>query len=151
MPRRVALQGARGPIGRGPVLATPIGMFQKADRISLGKSGETYACRELERRGYAIVARRFRTRMGEIDIIARDGETLVFVEVKARRSTRYGTPAEAVTWHKRQRLLRMAAEYVLLRGVANANCRFDVVSIVFAGGLRPRIEVFKSAFDARGR
>ena len=120
------------------------------DRITLGKSGETYACRELERRGYAILARRFRTRMGELDIVARDGETLVFVEVKARRSIRFGTPADAVTWHKRQRLLRMAAEYVLLRGVANANCRFDVISVVFGGGLRPRVEVFKDAFDARG-
>jgi len=125
-------------------------MATTTDRISLGKSGEDYACRELERRGYAIVARRYRTRMGELDIVARDGEMLVFVEVKARRGTRFGTPADAVTWHKRQKLLRMAAEYVLMRSVANANCRFDVVSVVFAGGLRPRVEVFKSAFDAHG-
>ena len=124
-------------------------MSANIDRITLGKSGETYACRELERRGYAIVARRFRTRRGEIDVIARDGETLVFVEVKARRSTRYGTPLEAVTPFKRDRLLRMAAEYVLAKGVANANCRFDVVSVLFGEGLRPRVEVVKNAFDAR--
>jgi putative endonuclease len=125
-------------------------MSANVDRITLGKSGENYACRELERRGYAIVARRFRTRGGEIDIIARDGETLVFVEVKARRSCRYGTPLDAVTPFKRHRLMRMAAEYVLLKGVSNAFCRFDVVSVLFGEGLRPRVEVVKNAFDARG-
>jgi len=120
------------------------------DRVLLGKSGESYACRELERRGYAILARRFRTRSGELDIIARDGETLVFIEVKARRSARCGTPVEAVTWFKQRRLLRMAAEYVLLKGICNARCRFDIVSVLFGVGLRPRIEVVKNAFDARG-
>jgi putative endonuclease len=125
-------------------------MAPATDRITLGKSGENYACRELERRGYAIVARRFRTRRGELDIIARDGETLVFVEVKARRSCRHGAPVEAVTALKRRRLLRMAAEYVLLNGVCSAQCRFDVVSVLFGEGLRPRIEVLKNAFDARG-
>ena len=125
-------------------------MAVTTDRISLGKSGENYACRELERRGYAIVARRFRTRSGELDIIAREGETLVFVEVKARRTTRYGTPVEGVTALKRRRLLKMAAEYVLLRGVCNASCRFDIVSVLFGEGLRPRVEVLKNAFDARG-
>jgi putative endonuclease len=119
------------------------------DRIALGKSGETYACRELERRGYAILERRFRTRCGEIDVVARDGETLVFVEVKARRGHRYGTPLEAVTPFKQRRILRMAAEYVLLKGVCNASCRFDVVSVQFGSGLRPKVEVVKRAFDAR--
>ena len=126
-------------------------MSADADHITLGQSGENYACRELERQGYAIVARRFRTRRGEIDVIARDGETLVFVEVKARRSTRYGTPLEAVTPFKRDRLVRMAAEYVLFEGVAYAQCRFDVVSVLFGEGLRPRVEIVKNAFDARSR
>lgn len=120
------------------------------DRIALGKSGETFACRELERRGYAIVERRFRTRYGEIDIVARDGDTLVFVEVKARRSIRFGTPVDAVTPFKQRRILRMAAEYVLLHGVCNASCRFDVVSVLFGSELRPKVEVVKGAFDARG-
>jgi putative endonuclease len=119
------------------------------DRIALGKSGESYACRELERRGYAILERRFRTRYGELDIVARDGETLVFVEVKARRTTRYGTPVEAVTPFKQRRILRMAAEYVLMKGVCNFSCRFDVVSVLFGTGLRPKVEVLKAAFDAR--
>jgi putative endonuclease len=135
--------------GHTPCPSPPI-MAINLDRITLGKSGENYACRELERRGYAIVARRFRTRSGELDIVARDGETLVFVEVKARRTSHYGTPVEAVTAFKRRRLLRMAAEYVLLKGVCNASCRFDVVSVRFGEGLRPRVEVLKNAFDARG-
>jgi putative endonuclease len=125
-------------------------MTLTSDRVALGQSGETYACRELERRGYAILERRFRTRSGELDIVARDGETLVFVEVKARRTGRYGMPVEAVTPFKRRRILRMAAEYVLLKGVCNASCRFDIVSVLFGSGLRPKVEVLKSAFDARG-
>jgi putative endonuclease len=125
-------------------------MALTTQRILLGKSGENYACRELERRGYAILARRFRTRSGELDIVARDGETLVFVEVKARRSARYGTAIEAVTLFKQRRLLRMAAEYVLLKGVCHTACRFDIVSVRFGEGLRPRVEILKDAFDARG-
>ena len=120
------------------------------DRVSLGKAGEDYACRELERLGYAILARRFRTRFGEIDIVCRDRGTLVFVEVKARRSTRFGAPAEAVTWHKRRRLVRMAAEYVLQHGIGDATCRFDVVSVLFDGTLRPRLHIVRGAFDVRG-
>lgn len=119
-------------------------------RVALGKSGETFACRELERLGYAIVARRFRTRHGELDIVARDGETLVFVEVKARRTLRFGLPAEAVTGFKQDRIRRMAAEYVLARGVHLRTCRFDIVSVLFGEGLRPKVEVLKGAFDARG-
>ena len=66
-------------------------------RQALGKSGEDLAVDELERRGYAIFARRYRTKHGEIDIVARDGETTVFVEVKARTTAEFGTAAEAVT------------------------------------------------------
>jgi putative endonuclease len=120
------------------------------DRITIGKSGEDYACRELERRGYEILARRFRTRLGEIDIVAREDDTLVFVEVKARRSTRFGAPCEAVHWRKQQTIARIAAEYVLRHGIGNARCRFDIVSILFGDGLRPRVEILRGAFDARG-
>ena len=124
-------------------------MSPTSDRITLGKTGEDYACRELERRGYEILARRFRTRLGEIDIIAREENTLVFIEVKARRSTRFGEPCEAVHWRKQQTIGRLAAEYVLRHGIGNARCRFDVVSVVFGDGLRPRIEILRNAFDGR--
>jgi putative endonuclease len=124
-------------------------MTPPSDRITLGKAGEDFACRELERRGYEILARRFRTRYGEIDIVAREGEALVFVEVKARRSTRFGEPSEAVHWRKQQTIARIAAEYVLRHGIGHGSCRFDVVSVVFGDGLRPRLEVLRGAFDAR--
>jgi putative endonuclease len=124
-------------------------MSPTSDRITLGKTGEDYACRELERRGYEILARRFRTRLGEIDIVAREDETLVFIEVKARRSTRFGAPCEAVDWRKQQTIGRLAAEYVLRYGIGNARCRFDVVSVIFGDGLRPRVEILRNAFDGR--
>jgi putative endonuclease len=118
-------------------------------RVVLGKTGEDLACRELERRGYAIVARRHRCRGGELDIIARDGPALVFVEVKARDGHAFGGAAEAVTWQKQQRIVRLASEYVLRHHLSGASCRFDVVSIQFDEG-RPVIEVFQNAFPAVG-
>jgi putative endonuclease len=118
------------------------------DRIALGKSGEDLACRELQRLGYAILARRYRTRYGEIDIVARDGPTLVFVEVKARTSDRYGVPAEAVTLDKQTRITAMAEDYLARHGPANAPCRFDVVAVTFGPGGRLDVEVVRSAFDA---
>ncbi len=118
------------------------------DRLSLGKAGEDCACRELERRGYAILARRYRSRYGEIDIIARDGPTVVFVEVKARTSSRFGEPAEAVTLHKQTRVTAMAEDYLARHRLLNVPCRFDVVAIAFGSDGRPVVEVYQNAFDA---
>jgi putative endonuclease len=116
-------------------------------RIALGKTGEDLACAELEQRGYEIVARRHRTRSGEIDIIAKDGPTWVFVEVKARDSHEFGDAAEAVTPFKRRRIARLAMDYVARQHLTQCPCRFDVVAIHFdAGGTQ--IEVFQNAFDA---
>ena len=116
-------------------------------RVILGKTGEDLACAELERRGYAIIARRYRRRGGEIDIIAREGATIVFVEVKAREGRAFGEAAEAVTAFKRRRLTQLAADYMARQRLSNRPCRFDVVSIHFDAG-RPEIEVFQNAFDA---
>jgi putative endonuclease len=115
-------------------------------RQSFGKRGEDLACRELEKRGYSIVDRRFRTRCGEIDIVAKDAGVLVFVEVRARSGCHFGTPFESVTWQKRQRLSRMAASYLGLKGLAHHPCRFDVVAVVEHGGQRT-IELMRGAFD----
>src|SRR5882762_5562238 len=98
-------------------------------RMTLGKMGEDLACRELERRGYAIVARRYRRAAGELDIVARDGPTLVFVEVKARTGRAFGGGAEAVTALKRRRIAQLATEYMMRNHLADCPCRFDVVSI----------------------
>jgi putative endonuclease len=116
-------------------------------RQVLGKHGEDLACRELERRGYAIVARRYRRRAGEVDIVARDGGTLVFVEVKARDGRAFGTAAEAVTGLKKRRIVQLARDYMMRHHVTDCPCRFDVVSIHFDAG-RPIVDVFQNAFDA---
>jgi putative endonuclease len=115
-------------------------------RTNFGKTGEDLACRELERRGYVILARRYRRRGGELDIIARDRETLVFVEVKARQDHAFGAAAEAVNLLKRHRMARVALDYVMGHRLTGCPCRFDVVSIHLDDG-RPTIEVFQNAFD----
>src|SRR5215510_9035 len=116
-------------------------------RISLGKTGEDLACRELERRGYVILARRYRRRLGEIDIIARDGKTMVFVEVKAREGQTFGEATEAVTAVKQRRIVALATEYLTRHHLSDHPCRFDVVSIQNEAE-RPVVQVFQNAFDA---
>jgi putative endonuclease len=116
-------------------------------RVDLGKTGEDLACRELERRGYAILARRYRQRGGELDIIAQDGATLVFIEVKARDSRAFGQAAEAVTPQKRRRITKLALGYMMRHHFTDRPCRFDVVSIHFDAG-RPIVDLFQNAFDA---
>jgi putative endonuclease len=88
--------------------------------------------------------------MGEIDIIAREGPTIVFVEVKARTSSRFGPPSAAVTSRKQCRLARLALDYLLQRGWLDHPCRFDVVSILMTPGDRPSLEVVPGAFDVGG-
>lgn len=119
-------------------------------RQALGKLGEDLAVELLERQAYAILARRYRTRYGEIDIVAEDGETVVFVEVKARVDAEFGTAAEAVTPWKQRQLSRMAADYLVRVGVGGRPCRFDVVAIMFDRE-PPSIELFRNAFDATVR
>jgi len=115
-------------------------------RVIFGKTGEDLACRELERRGYAIITRRYRRRSGELDIVARDGPTLVFAEVKMRESRDFGEAAEAVTWLKRRRMSQLAREYVARHHVSDCPCRFDVVSIHLDAG-QPVVEIYQNAFD----
>lgn len=98
-------------------------------RQSFGLYGEDLACEDLERRGYAIVTRRYRTKHGEIDIIARDQDYLVFVEVKTRQDGSFGDPEEAVTLQKQQRMVWMATDYLTRQNIGEVACRFDVVSI----------------------
>ena len=118
-------------------------------RVTLGEIGENLACAELERRGYAIVARRYRRRGGEIDIIASDGPTVVFVEVKTRAGSDFGSGAEAVSWRKRRRIVGVANEFLVRERLTDRPCRFDVVSIAL-GREGPVVEVYTNAFDAGG-
>ncbi|HXH07449.1 MAG TPA: YraN family protein [Vicinamibacterales bacterium] len=121
-------------------------MLADSGRSRLGRHGEDVASAELRRRGYVILARRYRTRAGEIDIVARDGEAIVFVEVKTRASDRCGDPAEAVTPWKRRRLAWMAADYLARHGGGgDVPCRFDVVAIDVRGA-EPTVTVYRDAF-----
>ena len=106
-----------------------------------GRQGEDLAVRYLLDRGYELVDRNFHTRYGELDCVVRDGETLVFVEVKARRSVGFGTPQEAVTETKRARLCRSAAVY-LQEHPSDGPCRFDVISIAPNAPIRHLIDAF---------
>jgi putative endonuclease len=115
-------------------------------RVALGKIGEDLACLELERRGYAILARRYRRRGGELDIVARDGATIAFIEVKTRIGREFGDAAEAVTVAKRRRIIRLALDYAARHRLLHCPCRFDVVCVQL-GADGPVIEVFPGAFD----
>jgi len=117
-------------------------------RQQLGILGETLAVDELTRRGYAILDRRYRTRHGEIDIVAEYEGTLVFVEVKAREDVKCGTAAEAVTRVKQRRIVSRAVEYLARNNLGERRCRFDVVAIDYAGSARQQITVYADAFDA---
>jgi putative endonuclease len=112
----------------------------------LGDRGERLAARYLRRHGLRIIVRGYRTSRGEIDLIARDGDTLVFVEVKTRRA---GQPAEAVTPEKQRRIARAALEFARRHGLLGHRARFDVVAIVWPDdGRPPTIEHFPNAFEA---
>jgi putative endonuclease len=105
----------------------------------------------LRRRGYAVLARRYRTRFGEIDIVCEDRRTIVFVEVRARRTTRCGEAIETISFRKRRRIGAMALDYLAWTGRIDHPCRFDVVAIDGIGTSTQRIRVVTDAFMADGR
>ena len=117
-------------------------------RQALGLQGEDLAVRELQRRGYAILARRYRTRFGEIDIVAQDGDAVVFVEVKARRTARFGSAAESIPSWKQRRIAAMALDYLAWCNRLNEPCRFDVVAIDGLGASHVDVRVIQNAFLA---
>jgi putative endonuclease len=114
----------------------------------LGDRGEREAARYLRRRGMRVVIRGYRTPWGEIDLVARDGDFLVFIEVKTRRR---GAPAEAVTPEKQRRLTLAALRFLRRRNLLEVRCRFDVVAVIWPDDARPpQIEHFRDAFEAVG-
>lgn len=124
---------------------TDLFSLKSLSKKEIGDLGEELAVRRLKQLGYKIIERNFCVhRIGEIDVIAMDGEYLCFVEVRLRSRTDYGTPAETVTAEKRSRLVRTAEIYAVKKGLTNALMRFDVVEVY--GMEKPRIEVIKDAF-----
>ncbi len=118
----------------------------------LGVRGERAAARFLKRQGYLIVARSARDRIGELDLVAVEGKTIVFVEVKTRTSHDRGHPAEAVDQEKQRRLTRVALSYLRRHDLLECRGRFDVVAITWPTAQKqPTIEHIKNAFDGVGR
>jgi putative endonuclease len=115
-------------------------------RQQFGEAGEALAARLLREHGYKIIATNYRTRLGEIDIIARDGDTIVFVEVKARQGGQFGAPKQAVTPRKQRKISMVALYYLKTTGQSQCKARFDVVSIRSAP-VRPQVEIIRNAFD----
>jgi putative endonuclease len=115
----------------------------------LGERGERCAARYLRRHGLRVLQRGYRTKLGEIDLIARESDTLVFIEVKSRRR---GVPAEAVTVEKQRRLTLAALHFLRRHRLLDERSRFDVVAIVWPDDRRPpEIEHIRNAFEAVGR
>ena len=122
------------------------------ERLSLGKTGEKLAQKHLLDLGYKIVASNYRVKLGEIDLVALDRGTVVFVEVKTRIGVSFGQPSESITYRKIQQLSKVALEYIGRHGLTSKPARFDVVSVLFKDnksvfGEKPKIEVIKNAFE----
>jgi putative endonuclease len=115
-------------------------------RRMIGNAGEEAAIHYLLQQGYRILERNYRCRFGEIDLIARDGKTLAFIEVKTRRSQRFGPAASAVTFEKQRHLIKASQVYMTQTRKAYEFCRFDVVAIEM-DALGLHIELIKDAFQ----
>jgi len=113
----------------------------------LGDLGEEHAARSLALNGYSIIARKFRCRFGEIDIIAMDKGTLVFIEVRSRSDEEYGLPYETINHVKKQHIRKVAVTFQLKYGLLDHDSRFDCVSVIFEkNGNLKNIELIKDAF-----
>ena len=117
-------------------------------RQLIGKKGEELACNELQRRGHTILARRYRTRFGEIDIVSDLDGMVVFVEVKARSSNKFGEATDQIPAWKQRRIAAMALDYLSFADRLNDECRFDVVAIDGVGTSAERLRVIEGAFLA---
>ncbi|RJP22011.1 MAG: YraN family protein [Candidatus Abyssobacteria bacterium SURF_5] len=117
-----------------------------------GAEGEDFAVRALKKAHYKIVERNFRTPIGEIDVVARQKDCLVFVEVRTRSSIDYGLPQETVDARKRERMCKTALWYLQKNRIEDAPCRFDVVAVLRKDGkAKPEIEIIKDAFRPEQR
>ena len=125
--------------------------WRRPNEKTLGQRGEAAAARFLKKKGLTIVARSDRGRLGEIDLVAVDDRTVVFVEVKTRRSHLAGHPADAVDQDKQRRLTRLALAYLKQHHLLENPARFDVVAVTWPDdGRKPHIEHFVAAFEAVG-
>ena len=111
-----------------------------------GEAGEAIAARHLKKNGYRIIEKNYRTQLGEIDLIAKDKDTIVFVEVKSRRSRHFGNPKAAVTPQKQRKISMVALQYLKATRRSNASARFDVAAVTITRD-KPLVEIIKNAFE----
>lgn len=115
--------------------------------IYLGKSGEEAAIDFLKENGYKILVRNYRTKLGEIDIVAYDRDTIAFIEVKTRLKNRFGLPKEAILASKQRQISKAALLFLKENNLLDRKARFDVVSIMYSQKQRPRLDLIKNAFE----
>lgn len=114
--------------------------------LTLGKSGEELALALLEESGYRILARNYKTKLGEIDIVAYDKDTICFVEVKTRHSDKHGLPQEAISGFKQRQISKTALIYLKKNHLLDKKARFDVVSIIYSENAS-KLDLIKDAFE----
>jgi putative endonuclease len=117
-----------------------------APHLLQGRKGERIASRFLLRQGFDILARRWQGRSGELDVVAFEKETLVFVEVKTRSSRDFGEPYEFVDWQKQQILRRVAEQFIADNDLGNYAYRFDIVAVILSGRKGAEVQLFRNAF-----
>lgn len=115
-------------------------------RQKFGKFGENLAARHLKKQGYKIICKNYRTKLGEIDIIAKEDDTIVFIEVKSRRTSTFGHPKHSITLKKQQQISKTALYYLKSTKQSNVRARFDVVT-VNSVNKKPDVEIIKNAFE----
>ena len=119
-------------------------MLNKSQKF--GEKGEALAVQRLKKAGYKIIKTNYRNRLGEIDIIAKENDTIVFVEVKSRRSVNFGNPKQAITLQKQKKISMVALSYLKTMGLDTARARFDVVTVI-SNRDTPQVEIIKNAFE----
>lgn len=118
--------------------------------LYLGKSGEESAAAFLKNNGYKIIARNYKNKLGEIDIIARENDTICFIEVKTRGSDRFGLPQEAISGLKQRKISKVALSFLKDNNLLNQKARFDVISVMYAHD-SPKLDLIKNAFELEAR
>lgn len=122
--------------------------MNRKNRKVVGRRGEQVAISFLKEKGYRILDKNFHCKLGELDIVAQEGNQIVFVEVKTRQNLDFGLPQESLNYFKKKRLTRLALFYLASHYLKDVPCRFDVVAVVFKEGNPKSIRLIKNAFEA---
>jgi putative endonuclease len=124
---------------------------KKTDTLTTGRLGEAFAVEYLVGQGYEILEKNYQKQFGEVDIVAREQGTIVFIEVKTRHSNLFGAPPEAVNGRKQRQLSKIAQDYLLTHQLHDMAARFDVIGVTLDQHHRPTtIELIRNAFDVAG-